>query len=160
MTNHADEGDRTTEPIATTPADLSGSTSPVGPDTTAWQLVQAKPWLAAVALMFATALGLTHGLTAPPQVILAIFGWMMCAWLALRPMERRPAPQRLSLVGTLPWIVVILAFAGLELYSFFRGSTYEHPTLSDITDPALDTFGVRVAFVIGWLGAGWHLVRR
>lgn len=160
MTNHADEGDPAAEPIATTPADLHVTASPVGPYTTAWQLTQAKPWLAAVALMFATALGLTRGLTAPPQVMLAIFGWIMCAWLALRPMERRPAPQRLSLVGTLPWVVVILACAGLELYSFFRGSTYGHPTLSVITDPAFETFGVRVAFVVGWLGAGWHLVRR
>lgn len=160
MTNPADDGDPATEPIGTTQAGRHVTASPVGPYTTAWQLAQARPWLAAAVLMFATALGLTRGLTAPPQVVLAIFGCTMCAWLALRPMERRPAPQRLSLAGTLPWVVVILAFAGLELYSFFRGSTYEHPTLSDITDPAFDTFGVRVAFVLGWLGAGWHLVRR
>lgn len=159
MTNHPDE-DAAREPIAATPADLSLTATPVGPTTTAWQLVQARPRVAGAALMFATALGLTRGLTAPPQFMLAIFGWVMCAWLALRPMERRPAPQRLSWVGALPWVVVILAIAALELYSFFRGSTYEHPTLSDITDPAFDTFGVRVAFVLGWLGAGWHLVRR
>lgn len=160
MTNHPDDGDTARDPIAVAPSDLGLSRIPIGPTTTAWQLVQARPWLAVGALMFATALGLTRGLTAPPQVMLAVFGWIMCAWLALRPMERRPAPQRLSRIGTLPWIVVILAIAGLELYSFFRGSTYEHPTLSDITDPAFDTFGVRVAFVLGWLGAGWHLVRR
>ena len=35
----------------------------------------------------------------------------------------------------------------------------EHPTVSSLTDPAFDTFGVRVAFILGWLGAGWHLVR-
>lgn len=160
VTNHADERDSATESIAGTPADFQGTASPIGPYPSAWQLAQARPWLAAVALIFAAALGLTRGLTVPPQVMLAVFGWALCGWLALRPIERRPAPQRLSLLGALPWVAVLLAFAGLELYSFFRGSTYEHPTLSDITDPAFDTFGVRVAFVVGWLGAGWHLVRR
>lgn len=160
MTNLPDEGDTAREPITAQPVDVRLSTPPIGPSTTAWQLVQARPWVAVGALMFATVLGLTRGLTAPPQVMLAILGWGLCVWLAVRPMERRPAPERLSWVGSIPWLVVILAIAALELYSFFHGSTYEHPTLSVLTDPAFDTFGVRVAFVLSWLAVGWHLVRR
>ncbi|MCI0687182.1 MAG: hypothetical protein L0Y54_08105 [Sporichthyaceae bacterium] len=159
MTNHPDEGDKAAE-FAAPPIELTRAALPIGPYTTAWQLVQARPWAAVSALTFAATLGLTRGLTAPPQVILAIFGWVMCVWLAVRPMDRRPAPARLSWIGVLPWAVVILVVAALELYSFFNGSTYEHPTVSSLTDPAFDTFGVRVAFILGWLGAGWHLVRR
>lgn len=159
MTNSSDEAENVADPTAVGPGGAPLRT-PVDVRTTAWQLVQAQPLVAAGAVTFAATLGLTRGLTAPPQVMLAIFGWLMCGWLAWRPMERRAAPDRLSAVGVAPWIMVMLAIAGIELYSFYHGSTYQHPTLSSLTDPAFDTFGVRVAFVLGWLAAGWHLVRR
>lgn len=126
------------------------------------QLVVRQPLLGVGVLGFAFAIGLTRGITAPPQITVALFGWGLCVWLGTSPPERRPAPRRLNVVGTVPWVVVALAFAGLELYNFSieAGRTYQHPTLSVLTDPALDTFPVRFAATIVWLAAGWHVVRR
>ncbi len=135
-----------------------------GPDAelTFPQLVVRHPLLGVGVLGFALAIGVTRGITAPPQVTMALFGWGLCVWLGTSPPERRPAARRLSVVGMLPWVVVALGFAGLELYNFSieAGRTYEHPTLSVLTDPALDTFPVRFAATIVWLAVGWHLVRR
>jgi len=126
------------------------------------QLVVQHPMLGVGVLGYALAVGLTRGLTAPPQVIMAIFGWGLCFWLATSPPGRGAAPRRLSLVGVLVWVVVALVLAGLELYNYSidAGRTWEHPTLSELTDPALDTFPVRFAATIAWLAAGWHLIRR
>lgn len=144
----------------------AGTGRPVvgGPDAelTFAQLVVRHPLLGVGVLGFALAIGVTRGITAPPQVTMVLFGWGLCVWLGTSPPERQPAPHRLNVVGTLPWVAVALAFSGLELYNFSieAGRTYEHPTLSVLTDPALDTFPVRFAAAIVWLAAGWHLARR
>ncbi len=48
----------------------------------------------------------------------------------------------------------------VELTNFLLGSTYAHPTLSVLADPALDHYSIRSLAYFAWLGAFWGLVRR
>jgi hypothetical protein len=90
--------------------------------------------------------------------VLAVGGAML--WLGLsHRLPRRPAPRRLG-SGVAWWLVPVLVFAAVELINYGLGSTPEHPTLSKLTDPALDDKLVRSAAYFAWLTAFWGLVRR
>lgn len=81
-------------------------------------------------------------------------------WLGMsHTLPRRPAPSKL--VGPAAWwLVPLLALAVVEAYSFLKGSTYAHPTLSKLADPLLEGYLARAALYFGWLTAFWGLVRR
>jgi hypothetical protein len=81
-------------------------------------------------------------------------------WLGVtHRVPRRPAPRGLG-TGSAWWLVPVLAFAAVELVNFALGSTYDHPTLSLLADPALDDKLVRSAVYFGWLTAFWGLIKR
>ena len=74
--------------------------------------------------------------------------------------SRIPAPPRPSWAGIGAWAVPILGFSALEIVNDRLGSTYQHPTLSVLMDPVLDSPVNRTAAVAVWLLGGWELVRR
>lgn len=91
-------------------------------------------------------------------LVLAVGGTMF--WLGITGRAgRRPAPRFLPR-GSGWWLMPILLFATVELFSFSRHSTVDHPTLSLLADPFLDHYLARAACYFGWLVAFWGLVRR
>jgi hypothetical protein len=90
--------------------------------------------------------------------VLVLGGAMMWFGLSGR-VPKRPSPTRLTRAAAW-WLVpagILLAF---ELTDFALGSTYAHPTVSLLTDPALDHYSIRSVAYFAWLGAFWGLVRR
>ncbi|GIH13677.1 hypothetical protein [Rugosimonospora africana] len=71
----------------------------------------------------------------------------------------REASSRLSPAAAW-WLVPVLLLGVVELTDLALGSTYPHPTLSNLLDPVLDHYPVRAAAYFGWLAAFWWLVRR
>ena len=81
-------------------------------------------------------------------------------WLGLSGrMPKRPSPTRLPRAATF-WLVPAGILFVFELTNFVLGSTYPHPTMSVLTDPALDHYSVRAVAYFAWLGGFWGLVRR
>jgi hypothetical protein len=91
-------------------------------------------------------------------VVLGVGGSLL--WLGMsRAVVRRPAPRRLP-AGTVWWLLPVLMLTVVELTNFTIGSTYEHPTLSKLTDPLLTRYTVRSAMFFGWSAAFLALARR
>lgn len=81
-------------------------------------------------------------------------------WLGVtHRVPRREAPRGLARHG-LWWLVPVLFFAMVEIVNFALGSTFDHPTLSLLADPALDDELVRSAVYFAWLSAFWGLIKR
>jgi len=97
-------------------------------------------WQATVAVLLPGAAVLLRGTVGPPP-------------------ERPPAPH-VGRRAVLVWSVPFGAFCLLEIVNDLLGSTWEHPTLSVLLDPALARHDVRAAALFSWLAAGWWLVRR
>jgi len=81
------------------------------------------------------------------------------------PRHPRPAPARLPTAGLALWGLVLAAGCLWELSSLLQQptlttSSYAHPTISTLTDPALSTWAGRSIVLAGWLGLGWFLVER
>ena len=81
------------------------------------------------------------------------------------PRRFRPASGPLPIRGTVLWGVVFVAGCLWELSSLLQQptlttSSYDHPTISTLTDPALSTMTGRVVVLAAWLGLGWFLVER
>jgi hypothetical protein len=81
------------------------------------------------------------------------------------PLLDRPARNRLPVVGTALWVVVLVFGCLWELVSLLRqpsltATSYAHPTISALTDPVLASAGGRTAVLAAWLAIGWYLVRR
>ncbi|MGN6175137.1 MAG: hypothetical protein ACTHPS_19640 [Streptosporangiaceae bacterium] len=81
------------------------------------------------------------------------------------PRHSRPAPARLPTAGLALWGLVLVAGCLWELSSLLQQptlttSSYAHPTISTLTDPALSTWAGRSIVLAGWLGLGWFLVER
>jgi len=76
--------------------------------------------------------------------------------------ERR---RRVLLVrSAVAWAVVAVALCVLELVSFLVGrlspqSSHDHPAISELLDPVVESWPGRVLFVAAWLGLGIVLVR-
>ncbi len=72
-----------------------------------------------------------------------------------------PAPR----TGVALWGVVLVAGGLWELWSLLQQpamdtTSYAHPTISALTDPALAAQPGRALVLGGWLLLGWYLVRR
>lgn len=90
--------------------------------------------------------------------VLAVGGTLL--WLGLtHRVPRHSAPRKFG-AGVACWLVPVLFFAAVELVNFALGSTYDHPTLSLLADPALEDEVVRSGTYFVWLAAFWGLVRR
>ncbi len=86
-------------------------------------------------------------------------GGTLC-WLGLSGrVPKRGVPRRLGR-STAWWLVPLFTLALIELAMFIAGSTPDHPTLSLLADPVLESYLPRSAVYFGWLSAFWGLVRR
>ena len=90
--------------------------------------------------------------------VLVLGGAIM--WLGLSGrMPKRPSPARLSRAAAW-WLVPASLLVAVEFSNFMLGSTYAHPTLSLLADPALQHYSARSFAYFTWLGGYWALVRR
>lgn len=84
------------------------------------------------------------------------------AVLALGLRRRPPGGRRVHERPRGYWVWVMWALALTVWWgsAFLAGSRPAHPTLSLLLDPALELHPVRAVAFLGWLLAGWMLVRR
>lgn len=74
--------------------------------------------------------------------------------------RRVDRPRALSLGATAPWIALVAALAAWQLAAYVQHPRADHPTLSSLTNAALDPRPIRVVAFAAWvLAAGW-LARR
>jgi hypothetical protein len=81
------------------------------------------------------------------------------------PRQARPDSGPLPRTGVALWGVVLVAGGLWELWSLIQQpamdtTSYAHPTISALTDPALAAQPGRALVLGGWLLLGWYLVRR
>jgi hypothetical protein len=110
---------------------------------------------------YATLASTTRPNTLPALVAVVMPAAAVTAWVFRHP----PAvePSRRVRRATVLWAAVILAGLLWEAAAFIGEHTvgqYEYPTLSLLTEPALQEPMVRFAAWVAWLLAGWGLVRR
>lgn len=91
--------------------------------------------------------------------VLVLGGAMTWLGLTARFVVKRPSPARLPRGASL-WLVPAFVFVAVELTNYAMGSTYAHPTLSLLADPALERYSIRSLAYFAWLGGFWGLVRR
>jgi hypothetical protein len=116
--------------------------------------------LLVIAALYAAVAGGLRSFTVPAT--LAVLGpVVLLAGIALAGRVRRlPAPDRLPPRWPL-WLVPAMAFAAVESLSLLVWhSSHDHPSLSIVLDAPLEVHPIRSLAVLGWLAAGWALVRR
>jgi hypothetical protein len=67
----------------------------------------------------------------------------------------RPAPGRV-----LPWLALAGLLAAVQAFAYLQQPRGEHPTLSSLTNAALDSHAARAAAFVGWLVVAVELARR
>lgn len=113
-------------------------------------------WDAAV-VGYAAAAALCRPLTTPAAVAVLLPGLVLVVARARRPPRPADRPPRSA---ALAWAGVALAGAAWWLVALAWGNDRDHPTLSLLLDPVLDTYPGRLAGYLAWLGAGRWLVTR
>lgn len=99
----------------------------------------------------------TFGIVAVGAVVV-VTGWG-------GPLRRRAVPGKLSWQGVLTWSTLLVTCGLWELSALltqpnFATSSYDHPTISTLTDPLLATPVGRAFALLSWLGLGIFLVLR
>ncbi|MGH3982327.1 MAG: hypothetical protein ACRDST_06485 [Pseudonocardiaceae bacterium] len=98
-------------------------------------------------------------LTVPAAMAVLTPGVLLLALRATRPV--RPPPSGAVSPGALAlWLALAIAGAAWWLVAFLWGNDPEHPTLSLLLDPVLETYPARVFGYALWLAAGRWLVTR
>ena len=82
------------------------------------------------------------------------------AAMALGQAQRPKDDARPALAGALGWMVLLVALAGWQLLAYVQEPRSEHPTLSSLTNAALDTHTGRALAFAAWLVGGFRLARR
>ncbi|MGH3934698.1 MAG: hypothetical protein ACRDS1_06935 [Pseudonocardiaceae bacterium] len=98
-------------------------------------------------------------LTVPATVAVLVPGVLLLALRVRRPVRPLPAGAVSPAAVTL-WLALVAAGGGWWLVAFLWGNDPEHPTLSLLLDPVLDTYPARVLGYAAWLAAGRWLVTR
>jgi hypothetical protein len=121
-------------------------------------------WLAG-GLLYAVVVGsfTRYSWPATAGVILASAMAVVIGWRG--PLLRRPVPARPALPGAAVWGALLVAGGLWELSALLQQptlteSSYAHPTISTLTDPALGTHAGRSLALVVWLALGWYLVER
>lgn len=121
------------------------------------------PIAAFLVLAAALVLAPRHGVLLASALGLSGLAVLALAWV---PRARTgPVSTKRSMARSMTWWAGLIAAIGLwELASFvfsFTGeaASYNHPTVSDLLDSALDTFPGRVVFATVWLVLGTVVVR-
>lgn len=81
------------------------------------------------------------------------------------PLRPRPDPGKLPVPGAVLWAGLLVAAGVWELVALFlqpslTTTSYAHPTVSALTDPALATHAGRSVALAIWVAIGWLLVER
>jgi hypothetical protein len=82
------------------------------------------------------------------------------ATMAIGQARRSPNDARPTLAGVIGWLVLLVALAGWQLLAYVQEPRSEHPTLSSLTNAALDTHTGRALGFGAWLVGGSWLARR
>jgi hypothetical protein len=106
--------------------------------------------LAAVLLTLAP----RHGMLAGIVVTVVGVGAVAIAWT--RPAREPRAPDRRVLRGAVLWAAVTIVLCLWELSSFLLGrltadTKIAHPAVSDLLDPAIETWSGRIVFAAVWV---------
>jgi hypothetical protein len=163
------------------PGTITGETAPAAAPGVEWAGILARPgepsavlprqrrllavsWLAGGAL-FVLVVGSFSRYSWPATIPVVGLGVavVVAAWRGTR--HSRPTPAKLPTAGLALWGLVLVAGCLWELSSLLQQptlttSSYAHPTISTLTDPALSTWAGRSIVLAGWLGLGWFLVER
>jgi hypothetical protein len=99
----------------------------------------------------------TGAVVLPGAVVLYLAAW--------RPPPRVPPPRRIDPAGARAWAALALALCLWELWAFLHQPTptvgsYDHPTLSVLSDLLLASHPARSLALLAWLGCGRSLLRR
>ena len=121
----------------------------------------------AAALAYALALASTRPFTAPADALTAVGLAAGAVGLAARLVadsrvtkgDGSAPPPEWAVGSWLPWVGLVAAVAGWELYCYFGGPRPAHPTLSSLYDLAAPYRLLKAAIVLAWLALGWELVR-
>jgi hypothetical protein len=98
-------------------------------------------------------------LTLPAAVAVLIPGVLLLALRSTRPV--RPLPSGAVSPGAAAlWLASATAGTAWWLLAFLWGNDAQHPTLSLLLDPVLETYPARVLGYVLWLAAGRWLVTR
>lgn len=73
---------------------------------------------------------------------------------------RRRVAVRPRFSGAIGWLVLLAVLALWQLLAYVQEPRSEHPTLSSLTNDALDTHAGRTVAFVAWLGAAFALARR
>jgi hypothetical protein len=90
---------------------------------------------------------------------LAVVGAGLAAMVAAHA-KREQRASSFSPAGVSGWLVLLSALAGWQVLAFAREPRSQHPTLSSITNAALDNHSSRVVAFAGWLIGAYLLARR
>lgn len=116
-------------------------------------------WAAATAGVLAYAWWATGRRPFTTTATLTVVGAGLAA-MAFGQAGRRPNDARQALSGVVGWLVLLVALAGWQLLAYVQEPRSEHPTLSSLTNTALDTRIGRALAFAAWLVAGSRLARR
>jgi hypothetical protein len=130
--------------------------------------------LGAAGLVAAAAVSVTRPFTWPSEVAVSIGLAGMLAIVALQwwsspppaALARQNVPPPFDPDGRrwglrwAPWVVVLVAAAGWELYCYLSAPRSAHPTLSVVLNSIDATHVGHGASFIAWLVLGWYLVTR
>jgi hypothetical protein len=113
--------------------------------------------VAAAVVGYALLAALCRPLTVPALVAVAVVGVpLFCAGVWRRPGAVRPVGARSAFV----WLGLAAVGVAFELGLWLGPNDTDHPTLSTLADPVLNTYAGRVAGYVAWICSGVWLVTR
>lgn len=71
----------------------------------------------------------------------------------------RPGDDSPTRGGAAPWVLLLLAVVGWELFCYFGSPRSAHPTISSIYDALARVKAAKAAVALAWLALGWRLLR-
>ncbi len=113
----------------------------------------------AAAAGYALVAAICAPLTALAAVAVLVPGALLVALRATRPVRPLPAGG-VSTGAAVLWLALVAVGGAWWLLAFLWGNDPEHPTLSLLLDPVLETYPGRVLGYAVWLAAGRWLVSR
>jgi hypothetical protein len=101
-----------------------------------------------------------------PATLVVLLPGVVVLWISWR-LPPRPGsdPGPIGTVGVVAWVSVFVGASIWELITLLQQPSlstpsYDHPTLSTLTDPILASHPGRTIGLILWLSFGWFLLRR
>ena len=107
--------------------------------------------------LYALVAALCRPLTVPALVAVTVVGVpLFCLGVWRRPVVARPVGTRSAAV----WLGLAFVGVAFELGLWLGPNDTDHPTLSTLADPVLNTYVGRFLGYIAWIGSGVWLVTR